>query len=53
MARLQLGASLALVVSGAAQAQATRSRIVVEGLGEVTQIAAVAVTTSGGLEWSF
>ncbi|HWA73483.1 MAG TPA: hypothetical protein VG937_14155 [Polyangiaceae bacterium] len=52
VAKLQLAGSFSLVVCVGAELQATRERIVVEGLGDITTLSPFAFTMNGGLEFS-
>ncbi|MGC4090003.1 MAG: hypothetical protein QM756_19365 [Polyangiaceae bacterium] len=52
LARLRLGRSVALVASAGGQVELTRPHAVIEGLGEVTQVAPFALVVNGGLEWA-
>jgi hypothetical protein len=49
---LLLGNSWAIVVHVGGQTELSRSRIVIEGLGQVTQLSPFAFAASAGVEWS-
>jgi hypothetical protein len=52
IARWQSRPSFALILLLGAQLQLSRPRIVLDGLGEVDQLAPLAFSASTGLEWS-
>jgi len=52
LARFRLSDSWALVASLGGQLEASRVRVLVDGLGEVTQLSPLAFSGSGGIEWS-
>lgn len=52
VARWEALRSVALIVSLGAQLQASRPHIVIDGVGEIDQLAPFAVTVSAGPEWS-
>lgn len=52
LGRVRLGEFLALIASVGAQVELSRPRLVIEGLGDVDQLAPFALTTSTAVEWS-